>query len=175
MDKKLNLGCGTDIKEGYINLDSLRLPGVDVIHNLNKYPYPFKDNTFDEVEANMILEHLDDWLRCMKELRRICKPNAVINLRVPFFPSMYAVSDPTHKHFFTYQTFEYISSAHHKHIFGDIKAHYFKVEKIKIVFSWNRLLAPMNWIVNLHPMFYQRYIAGILPSNEIKVRLKVWK
>jgi len=37
---KLNIGCGKDIKEDYVNLDSVKLPEVDVVHNLDKYPWP---------------------------------------------------------------------------------------------------------------------------------------
>ena len=44
MMKKLNLGCGTDIKKGYINLDVAKLDGVDVVHDINRLPLPFKEN-----------------------------------------------------------------------------------------------------------------------------------
>lgn len=47
--KKLNLGCGKDIKKEYVNLDIRKFPGVDIIHDLNKFPYPFKDDSFDEI------------------------------------------------------------------------------------------------------------------------------
>ena len=57
--KKLNLGCGKKILKGYINLDCVKFPGVDKVHNLNKYPWPFKDNEFDEIYCDNILEHLD--------------------------------------------------------------------------------------------------------------------
>ena len=30
MTNKLNIGCGRDMKEGYVNLDKLNLPGVDI-------------------------------------------------------------------------------------------------------------------------------------------------
>jgi hypothetical protein len=49
MKNKLNLGCGTDIMPGHVNMDKLRLPGVNIVHDLNKFPYPFKDNQFDTV------------------------------------------------------------------------------------------------------------------------------
>ncbi len=66
---KLNMGCGKDILRGYINVDLRPLPGIDVAHDLNRFPYPFKDNTFDEIYCNNILEHLDDIVRIMEEMR----------------------------------------------------------------------------------------------------------
>ena len=55
---KLNLGCGNDIKEGWVNMDYIGAEGVDVVHNLNRLPYPFPDNTFDSILASHVLEHL---------------------------------------------------------------------------------------------------------------------
>ena len=52
--KKLNLGCGKDIKGGYINLDVVDYGG-NMIHDINTFPYPFEDNTFDEIFASHIL------------------------------------------------------------------------------------------------------------------------
>jgi ubiquinone/menaquinone biosynthesis C-methylase UbiE len=173
--KKLNLGCGRDIRQGYVNLDSVKMPGVDVVHNLDKYPYPFKDSTFDEVYAAHVLEHLDDLVKALKELRRVTKPNGTITIRVPFFPSMYAASDPTHKHFFTYLTWDYLTDITHNHVFGDIKKPYFSIVSRKIVFSWNPMLQWMNHFINASPVFYQRFLAFILPSNELVVKLKVLK
>ena len=40
--KRLNIGCGKKNKNGYINLDLLKLPNVDVVHDLNQFPWPFK-------------------------------------------------------------------------------------------------------------------------------------
>ena len=174
---KLNLGCGRDIRAGYVNLDSVKMPGVDKVCNLDKFPYPFKDNTFEEVYAAHVIEHLTDLPGVMKELRRISKPGGKIIIRVPFFPSMYAASDPTHKHFFTYLTWDYFADKECNHIFGDISSsgNYFKIIKRKIIFSWNPALRWMNFFVNLFPVFYQRYLAFILPSNELRVVLGVVK
>ena len=38
--KKLNFGCGRDIREGYVNADIARLDGVDKVFDFNKFPYP---------------------------------------------------------------------------------------------------------------------------------------
>lgn len=173
--KNLNLGCGSDIKKDFVNLDSVKMPGVDVVCDLNKFPYPFKQNTFDNIYAAHVIEHLDDLPKVMQELRRISKPGATILIRVPFFPSMYAASDPTHKHFFTYLTWDYFTDKDCNHVFGSIKQPYFSTISRKIVFSWNPFLRWMNFFVNLFPVFYQRYLAFILPSNELVVKMKVLK
>ena len=50
---KLNLGCGKDIKTGYINLDIVDYGGNE-IHDITTFPYPFEDNTFEEIYASHV-------------------------------------------------------------------------------------------------------------------------
>jgi SAM-dependent methyltransferase len=72
---KLNLGCGRKPKKGYINVDKVKVEGVDKVHDLNKFPYPFKDNSVDEVYSREALNHLDNFTKVMEEIYRILKPN----------------------------------------------------------------------------------------------------
>lgn len=104
---KLNLGCGNDIKEGYLNVDIEAGKGIDLVWNLDKYPYPFEDNTFDEVLAEMVLEHLDDRIKPMQELIRICKNGAIIKIAVPYYASKGALTHIDHKQFFSEGTFNF--------------------------------------------------------------------
>ena len=83
--RKLNLGSGEFSKEGFINVDYYSVSNPDVSHDLNKFPYPFEENYFELVEADHVLEHLDDPFRVMRELYRICAPKAMIRIRVPHF------------------------------------------------------------------------------------------
>jgi len=85
MSKKLNLGSGEFKKKGYINLDYYSITKPDVKHDLNRLPYPFKDNQFELIEADHVLEHLDNPFKVMKELHRISKNNGLIIIRVPHF------------------------------------------------------------------------------------------
>jgi ubiquinone/menaquinone biosynthesis C-methylase UbiE len=85
MSKPLNLGCGNYKKEGYINVDWIEDGDVDVQHDLNNIPYPFEDNQFELVEMSHALEHLDRPFHVLKEIHRICKPNATVIIRVPHF------------------------------------------------------------------------------------------
>jgi SAM-dependent methyltransferase len=83
--KKLNLGCGESKKEGYINLDFHSHVSPDVEHDLNVFPYPFADNSFELIEAFHILEHLDKPFLVMQELHRILKPGGILHIKVPHF------------------------------------------------------------------------------------------
>jgi predicted SAM-dependent methyltransferase len=105
--KRLNLGCGNRVLKGYVNLDIEKRDGVDVVHNLDVYPYPFKDNEFDEILADNVLEHLNDTIGVMKELHRILKKGGRLTIRVPYYLHPNAWIDPTHKKCLTEDTFRY--------------------------------------------------------------------
>jgi predicted SAM-dependent methyltransferase len=85
---KLNLGSGLDRREGWINLDCSKYTKdmhLDVDHDLNKFPYPFPDNSIDEIYMRHILEHLEQQDKVLAELYRILKPGGTIMLIYPFW------------------------------------------------------------------------------------------
>ena len=96
--KKLNLGCGSDLKKGYINVDKFGSPDKKV--DLEKFPWPWKDNSVKKVLLKHTLEHLGadtkTYLNIIKELYRICKPNAIIEIIVPHPRHDHFLNDPTH-------------------------------------------------------------------------------
>jgi len=55
---RLDVGCGASKNEGFVGMDVRPLPGVDVVHNLEKFPWPFEDDTFSLVHASHVLEHI---------------------------------------------------------------------------------------------------------------------
>lgn len=115
MDKpsKLNLGCGTDIRAGYINLDSAKLPGVDVAHDIEKLPLPFKKEEFGEIVCQDVLEHSRQFGALMGELHRILAPGGKLVIRVPHFSSRNNYVDPTHIQRFSARTFDYFIEGSH--------------------------------------------------------------
>lgn len=98
---KLNVGCGNDIREGYVNLDVAGLPGVDVVANLEQFPWPLHENRFEEIIMINVLEHLPDTIAAMEELWRISSNGCKVIIRVPYWNCIHAASDPTHKKQFT--------------------------------------------------------------------------
>jgi predicted SAM-dependent methyltransferase len=135
---KLDLGCGTSKKNGYIGVDSLNLPGVDIVHDLTISPYLFKDNEIDEVVMDNVLEHLSQPLKVVEEIYRICITDALVTIAVPYFRSYYATIDPTHVNFFGLSWFNYFDPKHpfqKKYQYSKAK---FKVEKILFDEEWIR-------------------------------------
>lgn len=82
---KLNLGCGKDIKEGCINADLAGLDGVDVVVDLDKYPWPWGDNTFDVIYCNRIIGYLGNYIKAMEEIWRIAKPDAKVYIKESYW------------------------------------------------------------------------------------------
>jgi ubiquinone/menaquinone biosynthesis C-methylase UbiE len=130
---KLNLGSGRDIRSGYVNVDLVPLAGVDLVCDLQRLPWPFKDNSVDEVIAIHVIEHLPNTVRVMEEIFRITRPGARITIEVPHYKHSNAYKDPTHVRFFTEETFDY---------FGKIQLSYytharFRVANVEKVYEYH--------------------------------------
>ena len=98
MGIKLNLGCGERREEGYVNVDKFGEP--DVKHDLEQFPWPWEDNSVEEVMMIHVLEHLGQltevYLGIIKELYRVCEPDATIRIAVPHYRHDNFAADPTH-------------------------------------------------------------------------------
>lgn len=97
--KRLNVGCGSNPLEGFINLDGPWQPHADVHFNLEECGdklLPFRDDVFDELMMIHTVEHIKNLLPLMQELWRVAKPNAILGIRCPHGASDDADEDPTH-------------------------------------------------------------------------------
>ena len=109
---KLNLGCGRYPDEEAVNVDIANLPGVDFNHDLNK-PFPetedliFGNDKFEEVVAQDIVEHLDDVIAFAREVWRMLKFGGRFKFHTNYAGHLSGFTDPTHKHFFTPDSFDY--------------------------------------------------------------------
>lgn len=126
MAKRLNLGCGEFKKEGYVNVDLYSVSEPDVRHDLNEIPYPFTDDEFELIEADHVLEHLNNPFSVMKELHRISKNGALIIIRVPHFTRGF--THPEHKRGFDV-SFPYYFSPSFK---GGYQGVELKLKKMKL-------------------------------------------
>ena len=100
---KLNLGCGRDIRQGYVNVDYIAGPGVDVVADINKR-LQWDDQSVDEVLMYHVLEHTDDPVKVMLEIHRIVRPGGVVEIKVPhrMHSDAYSIY---HRHYFDENSF----------------------------------------------------------------------
>ncbi len=83
--ERLNLGCGQFPKAGYLNIDNDLKSKADKLIDLNKFPYDLPNNHFTLVEADHLLEHLENPMQAMREFHKILKPKGLLHIRVPHF------------------------------------------------------------------------------------------
>ena len=177
-DTRLNLGCGTDIRPGFVNLDSADLPGVDVVHDLRELPLPFEDGRFEEVVCQDVLEHVD-YAPLLGEIHRVMRPGGRLHVRSPHFTSRAVYLDPTHRTAFSIDTLRFF-------VRGDAfaeRAYYFPfafagLERAHITFHryrgmpWNYALE--RW-VNASPARQAYYegtgLSRLFPASNVEVTL----
>jgi|GEM_PF-640135 len=83
----LNVGCGYNFYDGFVNLDWEWKPGVLPwdISRLDKEQYPFPDSTFKGIYTEHCIEHVDinaGWQN-FREFYRILKPGGTLRVIVP--------------------------------------------------------------------------------------------
>jgi predicted SAM-dependent methyltransferase len=112
---KLNLGACDRQFPGFQSVDLC--PPADFVADLSG-KWPFDDSTVDAVKAFHMIEHVADSIHFMNELWRVCRPGARIEIEVPSAThGAGAFQDPTHKSFWTMNSFQYFqdgSAAHHR-------------------------------------------------------------
>lgn len=112
----LDLGCGRAKRAGAIGVDRVALPGVDVVHDLDHVPYPFRDDSFDEIYATHVIEHVESILEVMEEIYRVSKAGARVTVITPHYTDAISWQDPTHRwHLNTYSMSYFDPDYHTNH------------------------------------------------------------
>lgn len=104
---KVNLGCGKDIRPGWVNLDCRAAAGVDVVCRVKRW-LPFRAEVFEHVVACHFFEHFADKVGIVEEVYRVLKPGGLLEVRVPKFPCGNAVEDPTHRSFWNEWSMDFV-------------------------------------------------------------------
>jgi len=172
--KSLDLGCGKKKRPGTIGVDYSDRHSPDIVHDLNNVPYPFDSCSVDSIYLDNVLEHLNDPLMVMGEVHRILKPGGTVKVIVPYFRSIWAHIDPTHKHFFTVNSFAYYDPNNIICIRYDYTSARFSV--LNIIFNEtlqnNFFKGLVVRFANKYPNFYESKISHLYPLDDITFYLK---
>jgi hypothetical protein len=108
----------------------------------------------------------------MEEIHRVCKPGARVHITVPHFSSANAFTDPTHRHQFSFSTFDYFGEAHGLAFYSKAR---FARKRAEIVF-YPSLANKIVWrLANRRPEAYERRWAWIFPAWFLSVELEALK
>lgn len=105
--RRINLGAGSDIRAGWTNVDRVKLPGIDTVHDLDVAPWPWETASVDEINAMDVFEHVDDALLFVNECGRILKPGGILRIRTGYWKHENSYTDPSHKRHSTEKSLDY--------------------------------------------------------------------
>jgi hypothetical protein len=96
---KLDLGCGKTKKEGFVGVDRRKFDGVDIVHDLLKFPWPWADESVAEIHMSHTMEHFTalDRVKIVNEMYRVMQKGATALVVTPYWASNRAYGDFTHQ------------------------------------------------------------------------------
>ena len=145
---KIDLGCGTNKKEGFLGADIRPLPGVDFVIDLENGLSFLKENDVEMFYSSHFLEHIDHLDMLMTEIHRTLLPDGIFEIVVPHFSNPYFYSDYTRKLVFKSPRFPLLHLIR-KHV--------------------------IQWFFNLSPYFqewYEAFFSNKISCTEIHFVLK---
>lgn len=171
----LDIGCGTRKAEpGAIGIDRAAAAGVDIVWDLDNFPWPIADSSYSRIHASHIIEHVRDVMRFMAEIHRIAAPNAQVFVTTPHFSSHNSYIDPTHVRHMAARSFEYFSGDDFPSFVGSSCR--FEIVKTELTFGGNFVLDGLGrWLARRNLNWYERHAAWVFPALDIKCHLKALK
>lgn len=167
----LDIGCGSAKTPGAVGLDISADTDADIVHDLDVFPYPIADNSFDQILMQDVIEHVREPYKVLAELHRIARPGARIQLRTPHFSSVLAYGDPTHLHYFSTIAIRALAEPRF--------AHYTEVRFREVHVSLDlwlpfRVLG-IAALANRFQGVYEKYFAFRFPTMNIRAEFEVVK
>jgi SAM-dependent methyltransferase len=175
-DRLLDVGCGINKRPGSIGIDRNPASRADVLADLDRFPYPFKDSSFDALQAVHVIEHVSDVIRTMEEFHRLVRPGGEVFLVTPHYTDFSSFCDPTHRWHLNSFSLRY---------FGEDNAGYgyYSSVRFREISTRVKLLALWRWLgfellVNAFPRFrrfWEYYLCYVVRGKVIEWRLGVIK
>ena len=172
----LDVGCGINKYPGAIGVDRNPRSRADVLCELNHFPYPFRDSSFDQVRAIHVIEHLSDVIRTLEEFHRLARPGGTIFIVTPHYTDFSSFCDPTHRWHLNSFSLRYFGEDSGGYgYYSEARVDELSV-RVKLLSLWR--LFGFEWLVNRFPRmrrYWEYYLCYIIRGKVIEWRLKVLK
>ncbi len=177
-ERVLELGCGFNKAPGDFGVDIIAGSSVDLIHDLDVFPYPLAESSWDRTICREVLEHVADFVRTMEEIWRVGSRGAMVEVSAPFMSSVNYFSDPTHRRGFTSRSFDYFIEGTPAFRLGYSKARFEMVHSEYDVEERPKRSGPHRWSrdwANRNNTKYEDRYAFLYPLYNIFLELLVVK
>lgn len=111
---RLDVGCGENCQPNWVGMDIRPCKGVDIVHDVQSFPWPIEDGVVFQVLCSHLWEHIEPKYRIdfMNEIWRIMMDRGQLLLSAPYYLSFGACQDPTHYTCPNEATFTYFDPNH---------------------------------------------------------------
>lgn len=182
MDFKINftldIGCGNNKyvgKEDEIvkGMNRANLPSVDIIHDMEEFPYPFVNQSFNKVIMHHVLEHVSKEnmknIKIIEEIHRLLKPDGTLIVDVPI--GHWFTYDPTHKNYVGFWYWKYFSADFPLNYYTTARFKLIECKLIKIT-CFGKISPIFKWIYKISPTVAERIIGFLHLDAEVQYILK---
>jgi len=172
--KAVDLGCGRDKIAGAIGVDFAGNALADVRHDLDAYPYPFADGSFEVVVLRNVVEHVRNVVGLMEEVHRIGSAGADVLITTPHFSSLYSFQDPTHLRHLALDSMDYFTDdTRHSNFYSAAR---FRMVGRGLDFGRSfPFSAVARMLARLSEHKYEKHFAFIFPANSLWFHLRIVK
>jgi hypothetical protein len=134
---RIDIGCGRNKQPGpdVVGLDARPLPGVDIVHDLETFPWPLPTDSVRVAFMSHFFEHVKPWLTLplMAELHRVMLHDGQVLAAGPYGAEFRFVQDPTHCNPINEATFAYWDRAHPSRLWEVYEPPIFHLESFDIL------------------------------------------
>ena len=165
---KLDIAGGGNPQPGFVNIDIRKSPKVDIVHDLETFPWPLPNECCSLAVASHIVEHIDPhkfiFIKFMNEIWRIMKDGGQLMIATPYAGSVGYFQDPTHCNPCNEATWFYFDPLHYSGLYH-----------IYNVLPWKILSITWTPIGNLEIALEKRKIDKSYNVNEMWLNKNVKK
>jgi SAM-dependent methyltransferase len=174
--KTLDVGCGLNKYPGSIGIDRNAASRADVLCDLDFFPYPFRDESFQSIRAVHVIEHVSDVIKAMEEFHRLLRAGGRVLIITPHYTDFSSFCDPTHRWHLNSYSFRYFGEDHAG--FG-----YYSQRRFREISIHVRLLALWRWLgfeflVNHLPRFrrfWEHYLCYVVRGKVMEFEMEAIK
>lgn len=172
MQKKIDIGCGNNKKEGFYGIDHFAFPAVDKVFDFNNPAWPLPDSHFEYARISHVIEHVRETQIFLTEIHRICEHGAEVYFETPHFSWIDSWNDPTHLWHFSSGWYRRLEKGEYlSYQTGEYELIESRIEFNTSMRSW----IPRLIVKIMGQETYERYYAFIFPARNIHTRLRVLK